>query len=231
MTTAPAASHPPRPFADVFAGAVIGVATLLAVVMILHHPVVHGGAVKVMQAAGKLAGLDHLVHGVLIALMGVLTLGFFHLTQRLGFQRPAAAAGFIAFAGGSALVSVAATFDGFVVPDVAAWCTAPGHACSDSGADMLVLISAAIQDFTTVGFVAQSIALVAWGLALLTAREGWFGRGVGALGLLCGGASAAILIGAHVFLTPQTLLMIFAFYGVWYLAVAVWLIVARRTAD
>ena len=199
--------------------------------MILHHPVVHGGAAKVMAGAGKLAGLDHLVHGVLIALMGALTLGFFHRTQRLGFQRPAAAAGFIAFAGGSVLVSIAATFDGFVVPDVAAWCTAPGHACANAGADMLVLISAAIQDFTTLGFVAQSTGLNCWGLALLLAREGWFARAVGVLGILCGGASAAILIGAHVFLTPHTLLMIFAVYGVWYLAAAAWLVLVPRKSD
>ena len=87
-----------------------------------------------MAGARRLADIDHLVHGVLIALMGVMTLGFLHLTQRLGFERPAAAAGFVAFAGGSLLVCIAATFDGFVVPDfVAAWCTTPGQACAGSG--------------------------------------------------------------------------------------------------
>jgi hypothetical protein len=230
VTDAHPAPRLPRRFADLFGGAVIGLSVLLAVVMILHHPVAHGGGTAaILQSAQRQADIDHIVHGVLIALMGVLTLGFLHLTQRLGFQRPAAAAGFVAFAAGSLLVSIAGTFDGFVVPDVATWCNAPGHVCTGSG--MLVLISAVIQDFTTVGFVAQSIGLIAWGIALLTARGGWAGRTLGVLGVLCGGASAAVLIGAHVFLTPHSLLMIFAVYGVWYLAAAAWLIAVPRTPD
>ncbi len=230
MTATPA-NPLPRAFPDVFAGAVIGLATVLALVMILHHPTAHGGAAAIMASADRLAGVDRVVHGVLIGLMGLLTLGFLHLTQRVGFQRPAAAAGFVAFAGGSVLVSIAATFDGFVVPDVAAWCTAPGHACAGSGTDMLVLISAAIQDFTKIGFVAQSIGLVGWGIALLTGRDGWAGRLVGILGLIGGGAPAAIILGSHLVLAPHSLLMIFGFYGVWYLAAAAWLILARRKSD
>ena len=227
MTATPSTPLP-RAFPDVFAGAVIGLAAVLAVVMILHHPVVHGGAGAIMASAERLAGVDRVVHGVLIGLMGLLILGFLHLTQRLGFQRPAAAAGFVAFAGGSVLVCIAATFDGFVVPDVAGWCTAPGHVCAGSGTDMLVLISAAIQDFTKISFVAQSIGLICWGIALLTGREGWAGRVVGILGLIGGAAPAVILLGSHIVLSPHSLLMIFGCYGVWYLAAAAWLILVRR---
>ena len=104
------------------------------------------------------------------------------------------------------------------------------QACANNGADMLALIGAAIQDFTKVGFVGQSLGMIGWGLALLTGRGGWIGRAVGGLGVVCGGATAVTLIGSHIVLTPHSLLHIFGLYGLWYLAVAAWLIAVRRPA-
>jgi hypothetical protein len=229
--TAPStpARRTPRESADLFAGAVLAISAVISVVMILHHPTLEHGvkAEAVMPAIGRLAAMDRLVHGVLIAAMGVLTLGLYLLSQRLGPKRPMSAAGLIAYAGGSVFVCIAAVIDGFVTPDLAAHCGTAAQLCNRSALDFLGYGGILIGDFTKVGLVAQSLAIAFWSVALVMGR-GWFARGVGALGIVAGLAPAGIVLFSALNLTAHNLVFIFGGHALWYLAVGVWLMAARR---
>jgi hypothetical protein len=74
-----------------------------------HHPSgAHGG--------GGLAGL---VHGAMIALLGVLAFGFARFCQRRGLDRPLILAGLSAYLASFLAHLGAATINGFVVPALA----------------------------------------------------------------------------------------------------------------
>ncbi len=227
----------PRRFADIFAGVIIGLAALLSLALILHHPVLGHTPTAEAATAGirKLASLDRLVHGGLIALMALLLLGLLHLTQRLGFERPAAAAGFTFYALGTFMVCIAGVIDGFVISDLGEHCAKPGVdavACSATALDLLRLCATAVQDFTKVGIVAMAAGIACWGIAFLHRRDpkGLAGVGLGVLGLAAGLIPAAVMILARFRFTPHTLLMVFGAQALWLLAVAAFLILCRRPA-
>lgn len=228
----------PRRFADIFAGGIIGVAAVGTLVMIMHHPVLGHTPTAEAATAGirRLASLDRMVHGVILGLMGLMTLGFLHLTQRLGFGRPAPAAGFVAFAAGALFTGMAAVFDGFIIPDLGEHCAQTGvdaAACSQTALDLLRLCAVAVQEFTKVGLVAMSLGIAFWGVAFLHRRDpkGVLGLALGLAGLAAGLAPAAMIVFAPFRLSPHKLLMVFAAQAVWYLAVAAFLIFARRPAE
>src|SRR5579862_134333 len=81
-----------------FAAGSIGGGALLALVMVLHHPTLDRGAIhdaaQTADAIVRLASVDRFVHGMLMLLYGLQTVGFFYFSQRLRFSRPLVAAGF-----------------------------------------------------------------------------------------------------------------------------------------
>ncbi|HWE45880.1 MAG TPA: hypothetical protein VG407_07610 [Caulobacteraceae bacterium] len=227
----------PRRFSDRFAGAVLGLAAVLSLVLILHHPVLgHVSSPEATTAAiRKLAALDRWVHGGLIALMALTLLGLLHLSQRLGLDKPAVAGGFVAYALGTVLVSIAGVFDGFVISDLGEHCAAAGvdaAACSATALDLLRLCGTVVQDFTKVGLGAMSLGVAFWGVAFLHRRDprGVAGLGMGLSSLAAGLAPAAMMIFAPFRFTPHTLLVTFAGLALWMLSVAAFLIFARRPA-
>jgi hypothetical protein len=228
----------PRQFADQVSGGVIGLVALLSLALIAHHPTL--GHVDSAQAATaeirKMASLDRMVHGGLLALMALLLGGMLRLTQRLGFQRPAPAFAFVAFALGVVMVSIAAVFDGFVNSDLGERCAKAGvdaAACSATVMDQLRFSATAIQAFTNVGLVAMSAGFALWGVAFLHRRDpkGLAGIGLGILGLVVGVATVVVMVFAPFKLTPHTLLMVFGGETLWYLAIAAFLLIARPPAE
>src|SRR5512144_1922292 len=103
------------------AGIVLIVVPLLSILMMAHHPSAgsHEPASLVAEIADK-APLSRIVHGVLIALMGAELFAFIAFCRRLGFERSAVRAGFVAYSIGTGAMIGAALISGFVISDLAA---------------------------------------------------------------------------------------------------------------
>ena len=193
---------------------------LLSLLAVVHHPVlppVHGAA-ETTQAIRALAGMDRLVHGSLMALFALQTVGFYYFSAGLGFQRPAALAGFVAYAAGALTMVIPATLDGFVTPDLMEEC-ALASGCGAGQDAVIALIAAAIQDFTKIALAATALATLCWGSALIR-RPGRVQRAAGFAGLACALAPLTLLALSRIHLGPSNLAVIIAAQLVWNLTAA-----------
>ena len=207
-----------------FAAASIGGGALLALLMVMHHPTLDRGSIhdaaQTADAIARLAAADRLVHGMLMLLYGLQTVGFFYLAQRLRFSRPIVTAGFVAFAAGTFLTLIPATLDGFVTPDLPALCR---PTCAGTDLPGIAVISIAIQDFTRIGLVAFAISSLCWGVAMMSA-SGRLPRLVGVIGVAAGAVSIGLIVVAGIVLTPTMLAVIVLSQLVWNLGIAAWLL-------
>lgn len=212
----------PSPITDrstTASGLAIGLATLLAIAFVAHHPTAVGhDHAEILSDIIRKASADRLVHGALIAIMGAFLFGFSGFAVALGLRGPLVRLGLIAYAAGCGSTVGAALIDGFIVPDIAAgFVTAPAGD-ANVAFDVLRISGSAIQYLTKLGLVLVSAGILSWSLALLTApgRRRW----VGLLGLVAGGIPAWRILFAGTVMTPHSLIAILAAQGVWNLAVA-----------
>jgi hypothetical protein len=214
---------------DLAAAAFLAVPAVLSFVLILHHPFLRGahGAEDLARAVAAAAPMDRFVHGGLVAMFGVQVLGFQLFSARLGWGRPAVAAGFIAYAAGALLVVIPSVLDGFVIPDLAGACLARPAGCGDVDEGVFRLVAVVIQDFSKAALVALSAGTIGWAIALLTG-QGLPGRAVGAIGLVCAAAPIAILLLSNVRLQPGNLAGFIASQVVWSLLAAAFMTGPRR---
>jgi hypothetical protein len=224
-----------QPTTQRFAAACIGLGAVLALVMVLHHPTLDRSAIHDAADAARdierLAPLDRLVHGMLMLLYWLQTVGFYYFSRRLGFQRPAVLAGFTAYAAGVLLMAIPATLDGFVTSDLPRLCAM--EACTGSQLPGIALIAIAIQAFTKIALVATAIATLSWAGALIFPRRGASSLLLGIVGLASGGVPIALIVFAGIVLTPTTLGVMVMSQLVWNLVAAGWLMSdarARREA-
>ena len=208
------------------AGIIIAAGALLTLVAVAHHPTVghHAGPAAALAAIVRFAPTDRLVHGTLIAVVGALVYAFAVYTLGRGTGRPTALAGFVAYTLGSATTIIAASVDGFLVPEIAARYAGAPPETLPAATSLLILCSLTIQVATKLGMAALGAGIVLWSADLV--RETGAVRAVGALGFAAAVASviAAFAGGA---LTPASLLLVVGAQAVWYVAVAALLIRGR----
>jgi hypothetical protein len=169
------------------AGALIILSWLLSVAFMSHHPIIQGpGLQEVVADMERQAMADHIVHGALIALVGVLLCGFSCLASRLGLDSFVVRGGLIAYALAAGGMVLAALADGFVTPEF----IGRFHGRPTSELEMMKQIMAfcgiGIRVCTRFGVVAMSVAVVLWSVALLRGRGtvrvvgafGWFAGAV-----------------------------------------------------
>jgi hypothetical protein len=206
-----------------FAAAAIALGAVLAVAVVAHHPALHravgGPAAETAAALQALAPANRLVHGGLMAVLGLQMVGFAYFSARLGFRRPAVLAGLVAFAAAAVVMIIPMTLDGFVVADFSVRCAAAAQACGAAETAILGLLGIVIQDLTKVGLAATSVAVLCWSIALLGGKA-WAARAVGGLGLVCGLGPLAVLLASRLVLTPHSLAAILLASSLWGLAVA-----------
>jgi hypothetical protein len=214
---------------DVVAAGLLAVPAILTVVLILHHPVLRGGhdVASVVNGIGSLASMDRLVHGGLIMVLGIQTLGFTLFSTHLGWGRPAVVAGFMGYAAGVLLMILPATLDGFVTPDLAAACLTAPHGCGATDAGVFRLIAIMIQDFTKLALVVMAAGIAAWSVALLTGTNALIRIG-GIAGLVCAVVPVVILLSSSVTLQPGNLAGMIASQTVWSLLAAALMIAGKR---
>jgi hypothetical protein len=200
------------------AAALMAATTLVLLILLAKHPVV-GPSDSVKESLATLVAmqsLDRWVHGVLIALIGILAYGLTVLSYAFKRMSPYLLVARLVYWFGCASVTVAMLLDGFVAPNIAIRYVASTVADQQIANGLLVLSSIAIQIFTKFGLLLMSLSFVAWSLALGGARQFL----AAAIAFISGSASALFIVVNQAPLTPSSLMVIVAAQSLWYLVAA-----------
>jgi hypothetical protein len=190
---------------------------------LLHHPIIErsSGLQDSLAQMVALQGQDNLVHGTLIAMLGILAWSFSIFGQLLGAQRSfVIAAGRSYYIGCGALIT-AMLFDGFVLPHFAARFVERRDGSIDAVFVVLQFLGSVVQVFSKAGFLAMSAAILCWAFVLVRSPQlqRWM-RVSGAIGAVVALIPAVALSLVAARLAPGSLLATFAMYAFWNLVAA-----------
>jgi hypothetical protein len=193
---------------DRIGGGALIAAALGTVLAMSHHPSgMHGG------------GLGGIVHGAMIALLGVLSFGFLRFAQQRGFERPLILAGAIAYLAAFLAHVGAATINGFIVPALTGGEPPVSH-------DLFRFAWHSNQALAKLGVVATGLAYLGWGLDLAgNARMRW----IGLAGVVAGIVPAALLAAGAITMNVTGAFIAYAAHALWavLLGAAMWRGMAR----
>jgi hypothetical protein len=206
------------------AGCAIALSALASIAAVALDSSARGSdPLAILQSMVALRDTHQLVHIVAMACIGGLTLGFTVLAQRLGLRRLPVLAGLIAYSAGSMLMLVATIIDGFISTDTAALFATKSPEAVRVGYWMIqALAGVALTDIARVAWVCQSVAAVAWSLAML--RDAGLARKAGVVGLVTGALPgvAVVAVGAH--MTEIVVVGILLVQALWNLTAATYLL-------
>jgi hypothetical protein len=206
------------------AGITIIVAALLSIGFMLYHPRVHAhGMSEFVVAVRQELLLNGVVHGTLIALMGVLAAGFSVVTTRLDsvWARTALAAYALGVVSGMA----AASINGLIVPEFILHYEGKSESVLEALRPILSFCHSANQVCSRMWVVASAIALVFWSIALAQRSEA--ARTVGVLGIMLGLAPLVALAIGYLPMDIHGVLAFIVTQTIWSIAVGVLLIRGR----
>jgi hypothetical protein len=206
------------------AGITIIVAAVLSIGFMLSPPRVHAhGMSDFVVAVRQELLVNGVVHGTLIALMGVLAAGFSVVTTRLDsvWARIALAAYAIGVVSGMA----AASINGLIVPEFVLHFGGKSESVLEALRPVLSFCHSANQVCSRMWVVASAIALVFWSIAL-TQRKG-VARTIGILGIVLGFAPLVALAIGYLPMDIHGVLAFIVTQTVWSIAVGVLLIRGR----
>jgi len=231
MTTSNPTAHLPPPATAERAtlpGALLAASSLLAVALMAHHPSVssHSMDAALAEMAQK-APLAKLVHGGLIALMGVQTFALVELSTRLGWHRPAVRGAVLAYVAGTLAMVGAALISGFILPNIALRFEG---ALGDAAEPLRYIVTAsslANRSLATFGAVAMSTGIALWSSVLARGARG--AQLVAALGFLVGIVPAVALLLGALRLEVAGMTLVVVAQAAWNIAVGVALARGRLT--
>lgn len=178
---------------------------------------------SILQSMVRIREPHQLVHIVAMACIGGQMFGFTVLSQRLDLRRAPVLAGLIAYGFGSMLMLVATIIDGFISTDTAALFVTQSPEAVRVGYWMIQTIAGiALTDIARVSWVCQSVAAVAWSLALL--RDTGLARKVGMAGLVTGALPAVAVFVAGSHMTVMVVVGILLVQAIWNLIAATYLL-------
>lgn len=184
---------------------------------------------SILQSMVNIRASHQLVHVVAMACIGGLMFGFTVLAQRLGLRRAPVLAGLIAYGAGSMLMLVATIIDGFISTDTAALFVTKSPEAVRTGYWLIqVMAGVALTDIARVAWVCQSLAAVAWSLALL--RETGPMRKVGMAGVVIGALPGVAIVVAGANMTQALVVGVLLLQGMWNLGAAACLLVGAKGA-
>jgi hypothetical protein len=209
--------------------AALALATTSALVMfaLLHHPIIErtSGQRNTLEQIVALQGQDHLVHGALIAMIGILAWSFSVFGRLLGENRPSVNAALRFYYVGCGALTTAMLFDGFVLPHFVTRLVDASAQNNDAALVVLLFLGSVVQVFSKVGFLAMSAAVFCWAFVLVRSAQlpAWM-RVSGAVGAVASLIPAVALGLVAVRLAPGSLVATFAMYIFWNLVAAAILI-------
>ena len=200
----------------------IGIPSVLAVLFMAHHPTMRTqGIAEAVASLNRMATINRVVHGGLIALLLAPLVGFAEMAARLGWRRPAVRAGAIAYVAGAAAHVAAALVNGFVVTRLAGAYADAAPEAIESLRPILRFCHEANQVLAQTGVVAMSIGILAWSAVLVL--RGGAARIPGALGIAAGVLPAVALLAGVLTLDVRGMGLTVLAQAAWSLAVAAWL--------
>ena len=206
------------------AGFVIIISALASIVAVAFDSMAQGSdPLAILQSMVRIRDSHQLVHIVAMACVGGLMFGFTVLSQRLGLRRAPVLAGLIAYGAGSMLMLIATVIDGFISTDIAAlFVTGSPEAVRTGNWMIQAMAGVALTDIARVAWVCQSLAAVAWSLALL--RDAGLARKVGMVGMVTGALPAVAVFVAGSRMTETVVVGILLVQAIWNLAAATYLV-------
>ena len=211
------------------AGVAIALSALASVVFVALDQGARGkDASSIMQSMVATQSMHQFVHVVAMTCLGGFMYGYCVLSQRLGLNRTPVLIGLTSYGLGTVLMLLAAVIDGFVSTDAAAMFLAGPSSGIDTGLQIIDALSGVLlPDLARVAWVFQSVAAVAWSIALL--RDRGMRRTVGGIGLVAGALPAAIVSIVGTQMTDAIVVGILLAQAIWNLAVAALLVFDART--
>ena len=204
-------------------GVALVAGAILAVAAMTHHPTASSGGdfAAFARNVDRIAAVNQAVHGVMIALLAVLTWTLVAFAARRGLHRPLVMAGLIAWAIGVVMMVIPPVFNGFVVVDIARRALA-----SPDAVDMLrvtlQVLSSAVGVIVMIGTIGMSLAVFLWSADLT--REAGAARWTGVLGLVAGAALVIAVPTRIPRLDATGMTLVVAAWAAWFLALGILMI-------
>lgn len=196
---------------DRVAGGILVAASLASMLVMAHHP----------SDAHQMA-MGQIVHGAMIAIVGLTALGLVQFARALGLDRLTVLGGLIAYAVALFADTGAATINGFVVTNLVA------HGVSDR--TTFLLAWEANQALARLGVVATGVAFLLWSVGLV-ARRGWMARALGTLGILAGALPMVLLATGMMRMNLHGAIPIYAGQALWMALAGLYLWSGRLAAE
>ena len=152
-------------------GAILIGTACLSVLAMMHHPqvVAHNAHDALHQITEKSAA-DNIVHGALTLLLGIQSVAYFGIANRLGWARFLTQCGGVAYFAGLLFIFQVALTDGFVIPEVTrAQSGVPGS--DEATITIFNLCASNIRIYTAAGLVLMSAGFASWAAILLGASR------------------------------------------------------------
>jgi hypothetical protein len=175
---------------------------------------------EILQSMVQIQAWHQNVHVVAMVCICGLMYGYTVLSQRLDLRRPSVLFGLITYALGSVLMLSATILDGFISTGIAAdFVNGTPEAMQAARWMIHVVESIALTDTARVAWVLQSVAAIAWSIALL--RDAGTRRVVGCIGLVAGGLPAVLVIAAGTKMDLGVVVGTLLLQALWNIAAAV----------
>ena len=184
---------------------------------------------EILQSMVQVQSWHQNVHVVAMACLCGLMYGYTVLSQRLDLRRSPVLIGLLTYALGSVLMFAATILDGFISTGIAAdFVNGTPEAAQAARWMIHVVESIALTDIARVAWVLQSVAAIAWSVALL--RDAGMRRVVGCIGLVAGGLPAAMVIAAGAQMDLSVVVGTLLLQAVWNVAAGVLMLRERSSA-
>jgi len=206
------------------AGIAIALSAIASIVFVALDQGARGkDALSIMQSMVATQPMHQFVHVVAMTCLGGFMYGYSVLSQRLGLHRTPVLIGLTSYGLGTVLMLLAAVIDGFVSTDAAAMFLAGAPSGLDTGLQIINTLSGVLlPDLARVAWVFQSVAAVAWSIALL--RDRGMQRTVGGIGLVAGALPAVIVSIVGTQMTDAVVVGILLAQAIWNLSAAALLV-------
>lgn len=200
-------------------GITIGSASILTMVFMAFHPVAHAHSREEFLAEmNRIELVNRLVHGSIIALLGMLVVGYGCLTARLGRSSVLARTGLIAYIMGAIAMSAAALINGIVLSDYLSQYEGKSNEKIEIAIQVIGYGTVVNQNCSKLGVLAMSVALLCWSISLIR-RPGNL-HGVGIFGCLAGAVPGIALLMGYLHMGFHGMLAFVLCQMLWGLAVA-----------
>lgn len=198
-------------------GIVLIASALVSIVVMTHHPTAGVGDFNTFgRNVTRVAALNQAVHGTLLALVAVMTWTVMTFAIRRGLNRALVLLGLCAWVIGTAGMSIAAIFNGFIVTDIARRALASPEA-REMLRIVLPVLNSGVNVMEVIGAVGMSAAVVLWSTDL--AMDKGVTRQAGVLGVVAGAGLVIALATGILRLDVGGMTLMLALWTTWFVAV------------